>query len=470
MAVIANFTTVRPEMAHTRTAKDWYAFLGAHAENLGVAAKLYEQHTASYFTEGFGNVMYNGEKSNSNKFQKINSLMFEWEVETNLIERIPFACDVNAAFASAHGVEIPMCFTRRYYEVNDTFMIDGSKQICIVIDGPVRKADDFWEYSVRLVDADYNAELDLDSCKAGMLTRWIGNIQPELHEIGFTKYTSNYEKMRGWIQEIRCQIDASSRYLALEDQFVKVTKEDVGGNKNYLFKMPGMKKVLMDNFMDARNNGMMWNKTTMDANGKCTLHDRQGRDLICGDGLIAQINRYASKYVYNKLSTNVLVEAMTDLAQKCEDSIGNKFVFAVNDILWRDLQKTCGRFIAENSTDGNFLYSNFEQKMIKIGATYKAFEFGGNVVVFHVDRALSNEYTDKGYGIMVDLTSDKASGLAPVQMFTLKDKAFIDNTLTGVGVRSGAVASPVAGEMYAVTGYAGIACLNPYRSYVLIQG
>ena len=37
----------------------------AHAENLGVAAKLYEKHTASYFTEGFGNVMYNGEKSNS---------------------------------------------------------------------------------------------------------------------------------------------------------------------------------------------------------------------------------------------------------------------------------------------------------------------------------------------------------------------------------------------------------------------
>lgn len=28
MAVIAKFTTVRPEMAATRTAKDWYTFLG----------------------------------------------------------------------------------------------------------------------------------------------------------------------------------------------------------------------------------------------------------------------------------------------------------------------------------------------------------------------------------------------------------------------------------------------------------
>jgi len=91
--------------------------------------------------------------------------MFEWEVETNLIKRVPFACSVNSAFANAHGVEIPMAFTERYYEVNDTFMIDESKQLCIVIDGPIRKADDFWEYSVRLVDADYNAALDVDACQ-----------------------------------------------------------------------------------------------------------------------------------------------------------------------------------------------------------------------------------------------------------------------------------------------------------------
>lgn len=77
--------------------------------------------------------------------------------------------------------------------------------------------------------------------------------------------------MRGWIGELRCDIDASARYLAMEDAFVKVTKEDVGGNKNYLFKMPGMKKVLLDNFYEARNNSLMWQKTTMDENGKLHL-------------------------------------------------------------------------------------------------------------------------------------------------------------------------------------------------------
>lgn len=84
-----------------------------------------------------------------------------------------------------------------------------------------------------------------------------------------------------------------------------------------------MKKVLLDNFYEAKNNQLMWGKSTMDENGRCTLHDRQGRELIAGDGLMAQIMRYANKYSYSKLSANVLTEAMTTLAEKCEESVGN---------------------------------------------------------------------------------------------------------------------------------------------------
>lgn len=173
MAYGVNFITNRPELASTRTAKDWYTFLGMHAQNMGILAKLYEKHTASYFTEGFGNVIYNDSKTGS-KFQKLNSLLFQWQVEVNQIKRIPFAATVPDSWGNVSGVEIPMAFTERYYEVNDTFMIDGSHQLCIVIDGPIRKADSFYEYSVRLINADYSAQLDTDYCKAGDTTRWIG--------------------------------------------------------------------------------------------------------------------------------------------------------------------------------------------------------------------------------------------------------------------------------------------------------
>lgn len=469
MAIIANFTTVRPDMAHTRTAKDWMTFLGSRAENLGLLAKLYEKHTTSYFTEAFGNVVYNKSKG-GNKYQSINSLQYEWEVETNVIKRVPFAVSVPSAYGKTHGLEIPMVFTERYYEVNDTFMIDESHQMCVVIDGPVRKADDFFEYSVRLLDADYAADLNTDACQQGMTTRWIGNIQPELHETGNVKYTSNYEKMRGWIGEIRCDIEYSARYLALEEAFVEIAQEkDNGHRSSYLFKMPGRHKLLLDNFTEARNNMAMWSKSTMDANGRCTVQDRQNRDLICGDGVIPQYMRYASKYNYSKMSMNVMSEAMNALAQKSDSPVGNTWAFVVNQVLYNDIQKNLANFLFVNKADGAHLWSKFEEKNIKVGATYAAYEFGGNTIVFHVDNALSIEYPNRGFGILVDQTTDKATGVGQWQMFTLRDKAFIDNTLSGVQTKRGEVATSVAGGKDVVSGYAGVGVMNPYRAYILIQ-
>ena len=76
MAVIANFTTVRPEMASSRTYKDFYNFIGQHANNFGVVARLYQKHTMSYFTEAFGNVITGSEGSRS-KFQPLDTMKFE---------------------------------------------------------------------------------------------------------------------------------------------------------------------------------------------------------------------------------------------------------------------------------------------------------------------------------------------------------------------------------------------------------
>lgn len=193
----------------------------------------------------------------------------------------------------------------------------------------------------------------------------------------YTKYTSNFEKQVGWIQELRVDIDASSRYLAMEDSFVKVVDEGIGHAKDHVFKLPGIKKVLMDNFMEARNNGMIWNKTTMDAQGKCMLHDRQGRDLICGDGVVAQISRYCNKTNYTKLSESILRQVLRDLADKCEEQMGNTFTFICNSILFDQLQDVCGDFLHHHTVDAEYLYSKFEGNKIKVGATYSAFEYSG---------------------------------------------------------------------------------------------
>lgn len=410
------------------------------------------------------------ESKPANKFTPLKSLYYEWEVEMNEIKRIRFADSVDATYSDAYGVEIPMIFEEKYYGVNDTFMVDESHQMFIVVGEPIRKADNYWEYAVRLMDSDSSARVQIEACQKGMTTRWIGNVKPELHETGNVKYTSNYEKMRGWIGELRCDITCSDRYLALEDNFINVSKETDNGNRsNYLFKMPGVKKLLFDNFMEARNNSMIWQKSTMDENGRCLVQDRENRDLIAGDGIIPQINRYASKYNYSKISMNVLTEAMSAMALKADSPTGNTWAFVVNMRLYNDMQKELATFMRQNHVEQQYLYSNYEKKGIKVGSTYSAYEYGGNILVFHVDNALTQEYPNKGYGILTDLTTDKANGQAAIQAFTLKDRAFTENTIDGVGTKSGAVATAVAGAHYVVSGYVGVGVMCPYRSYILMQ-
>ena len=196
MALIAEFTTIKPEMSHSKTYEDFYKFLGAKPTRLGIVSTMYKHLTASYLTEGLGNVMYNKQKS-GNKFQKINSLMFEWEIDVAFIKRIKFAA-VPVGDGS-NGSEITMYFTERYYEQNDTFVIEKSKQQCFVMASPIRKADNFWEYSVRLIDNSYTSVLESGACQIGDETRFITNYQPEYHETGHAKFQSNIEKHRNWI-------------------------------------------------------------------------------------------------------------------------------------------------------------------------------------------------------------------------------------------------------------------------------
>lgn len=92
-----------------------------------------------------------------------------------------------------------------------------------------------------------------------------------------------------------------------------------------------------------------------------------------------------------------------------------------------------------------------------------------NTLLVKADRALDFEYPDTGFGVMIDLTADKKSGRPAIEQFTIDGKELIENTLTGVGIRNGEVASPVAGIKWVMSGYAGIAVYNPYRSVILLK-
>ena len=327
--IVANFVTNRPTMSETKTYEDFYKFLGASPHKLGVVSRLYPQNTATYLTESLKNVFYNDTKG-ANKFQSIDAMMFDWEIETNFIKRIEFA-DVPAE-KGENGGEIVMAFKERYYEKYDIFKIDETMQQCMVISRPVRKRDDYWEVTVRLIDNDFSTELDLSGCQPGMTTRFQSNAHPELSEEGYCKAQSNVEKHRNYITTFRNDISWSSLYAAHEDVFIKIGEgKDQNSLKEVTYKMNKKEKELMENFLTSRNQGLLFNKTNVDVNGKATIVDPDtGRPIYIGDGLIPQVERFASKYVYNnKPTVDIFNTIMQTMNEKAEKPTGNKLTIHI---------------------------------------------------------------------------------------------------------------------------------------------
>ena len=246
------------------------------------------------------------------------------------------------------------------------------------------------------------------------------------------------------IGTLRTDIDYSAKYAAMEDQFINIANN----GKEFTYKLNAAEKVCLDSFMEARNNLLLFSKGNFDENGKVTLHDEIGRELISPEGLIPQAERFATKFVFNKLNVRLFEQALAEMADKADTATGNTWAFVVNKRMWDMIQRTMGSWIRDWKTSANFVWSKGSKGYVDLGATYQSYEFAGNTISFVLDRSLDLEFSKKAFGIMLDLgTTDGAPG---IQFLTFKNGQLIHNTIEGVGgmsgLKSGPVSSPVAGS------------------------
>ena len=95
-----------------------------------------------------------------------------------------------------------------------------------------------------------------------------------MHEEGYVKYQSNISKMRNYITTHRCDDSFSSLYAAHEDTFISIGQgKDNGKLSETIYRLDKKEKALMESFMYVRNNGLLFNKCNVDANGKPTIFD-----------------------------------------------------------------------------------------------------------------------------------------------------------------------------------------------------
>lgn len=352
------------------------------------------------------------EKEKPNRFQSQPSFVVEWDINVGFIKRIPFLVEPEGD--GAQGTDIIFHFPENYYQKNDVMIIEGSRQQVIFLSRPIRRSDKDWEIIGKLQDSDYSAILDKDYCQPGMTTRFLTNYQPEMHNEGYVKYQSNTEKHRTFIATHRADVDYTAKYKAMEDVFIQIGK---GTESDPVYKMNKAEKDCLDSFMLARGNALLWGKTNMDANGKPKIFDPEtGEPIIAGDGIIAQIERFAGKYVFSKLNARVLNTAINQMIAKAEKPTGNKFVFICNTAMWLEIQNTLSSWIRDWKTVGTFMFSQAANDYVKVGATFNTYEFAGNTVSFKVDRALDVEYRYQKYGVFLDLTADASSGTPAINI------------------------------------------------------
>lgn len=202
------------------------------------------------------------------------------------------------------------------------------------------------------------------------------------------------------------------------------------------------------------------------------------RQILIGDGVIPQVEAFASKYVYNnRLSVSMFNRIFAEMAEKSEKLTGNHYVCLCTQKFWNDLQESLGKYLAGFKTDGCYLWSKGANKgeggYVKVGATYNSYEMGGNTITFVPDKALTREYGNKGYALCLDLTADKANNTPAIGKFSLTGKEFTLNQIRGVqgldGRSSGEVSTNVAGSMSVMMSTCGVAVFAPYRSFIIFE-
>ena len=432
--LVANFTSRIPTMGNTKTVEDWSKYLGMKPHRLGVVARMYTDNTLNFITDGLRNIFY--KDKDVDKFNISTSMMFEWDIETNNIKKVEFA-EVPSE-TGENGTEITMAFRENYYQKYDIFRIDKTKQQCQVVTRPIRRRDDFWEMQVRLIDNGYDTILDTDGCQVGDLTTFQSVAMPEMSEEGYSKFQSQVERHRNFMTTFRADTSWSSLFAIQENVFMSIADDKDATKSEGVYKMLKKEKELLDTFMYSMNTGLAFNKTNIDVNGKPTIYDPEtGRGIYIGEGLIPQIEAAANKYVYSNNPTLPLFnQIMGDMADKAQSDTGNKWIFICNRRLWQQINTTLGVYLGQYRTNGMYLYSKEANKglggYVKVGATYDTYEYAGNQISFVVDRALTREYPDKGYGVCIDLTADKTSGTPAVAKFSITGKDFITNKIVGV--------------------------------------
>ena len=448
----------------TRTRQHFGTLLGEKPHVMGQVVRMYPRLTISNLTEGLRNVYTN--KKAEGQFTPINSYAIQWTIDVNFIKKVRFSADATPT----SGI-FPVYLEEKYYNKNETFALENNTQL-IVVAPPVQKGSKNFEYRVKMVSNNGGVP-DAAMLKKGRNTRFRSNYHPELSVRGYVKYQFNTETHRNYLSKHRSSDVQSAEYAASQEFYVERGSKSENGKLEYeYFRLQKLEKDVLESYLWARENHLLFGETNFDANGKCTMQDEKGQDIPIGDGVIKQIERFCEKFAYAELSTRWLEDIMASMREKSPNSIGNTYAFVVNERLYDQVGRLLRDDLRFKSDTGDYYWTNNAGNKIKVGAHYDSYTFQGNTIVFMVDKILSDEYPFSGYGFCINVGVDQTTSNSGISMFTLEGREMLSGKLKGMGGFSGKennmeLATSVDGSEYHLLGYSAVAVFNPYNAAIV---
>lgn len=449
----------------TRTRQHFGTLLGEKPHIMGQVVRMYPRLTISNLTEGLRNVYTN--KKSTGGFTPINSYAIQWTIDVNFIKKVRIVETQASPTAGIFTVQLE----EKYYGKNETFALEDGTQLFVVAP-PTYKASKNFTHKVKMV-SNNGGTPNAAMLTKGRNTRYRSNYHPELSVRGYVKYQFNTETHRNFLSKHRSSDVQSAEYSASQEYYVERGKKTQNGKTEYeYYRLQKLEKDVLESYLWARENHLLFGETNFDANGKCTMQDEKGQDIPIGDGVIKQIERYCEKFIYSVLTTRWLEDIMASMREKSANSIGNTYAFVVNERLYDQLGRLLKDDLRFHANDGSYYWTNQSGNKIKVGAHYDAYTFQGNTVVFMVDKILSDEQPYAGYGFCINVGINQTTSNSGMSMFTLEGREMLSGKLKGMGGFTGKennmdLATSVDGSEYHLLGYSAAVVFNPYNCAIV---
>lgn len=226
-------------------------------------------------------------------------------------------------------------------------------------------------------------------------------------------------------------------------------------------------------------NQMLWARSTMDENGRCGVQDNQGRDIVMGDGVVAQGDA-SLKYTYNQLSSRTLElvlrdldlmstgHANIDIAAICGINFYMDFQRLMTDV-FRESPHVL--YVGGSGDKGSGVRSNFS--FYEIGGLrlhlFRNKRMDGNFHANSYDVLGNSNLSSSAFFVSLGNTTGANANIVP---FTLGneqgDRRYVRrvvNGMTGSGAKAGGdilASSPVDGAQTHILSEIGVLVRNPF--------